>query len=160
MLSDLRTLRSRVFAALAAAMPKTVISSALVLGALATGSAICLDEAFAAPEVLSDLKGMDQKSIEAELGAPDERRGAGQGRESWLYGSSVLLFRDGRVTAWSDAGELLSRRNMAKVKRGAAGEEESVSGSSLIWRNPWTPWQELDAAQVVDELEQRGAAKR
>lgn len=118
---------------------------------LAAPASDCLAQA------LSDLKGLDQKQIEAQLGAPDERRGAGQGRESWLYGSSVLLFRDGVVTAWSDAGDLLGRKNITKVKK-VDGEEEALPSSSLLWRNPWTPWQDVNAAQIVDEIRQRAEA--
>ncbi len=102
----------------------------------------------AAAEQDERLSGLSGKEVERRFGPPDERRSGQEGKESWLYGKSVILFRNGKVTAWSNAGEMSGRENLATVRSGEDDEESS----RYLWQNPWTPQEGPNAKKVLEDL--------
>jgi hypothetical protein len=102
---------------------------------------------FASPGDAEDFKNKSMADIQNLLGDPDAKKSMGEGRESWSYGSSIVLFRDGTVTAWSDAGELREQKNLSQIQK----QEVAISP----WLNPWTPEPEVTAEEVVDDLLRR-----
>lgn len=107
----------------------------------------------------SGLSGLGAKEVETRLGPPDERRVTGDGRESWIYGRSVILFNNGKVTAWSNAGEMEGRQNLADVLI-----RDGADSSKYLWENPWTPRPGPQPRDILQELftrmdQQDGAEK-
>jgi len=58
------------------------------------------------------------------------------GSLEWTYGRSSIFFLEGKVTAWSDVGELSQRERIRSVKSEKPNSDDSLSG---VWKNPWTP---------------------
>lgn len=95
-----------------------------------------------------DLQGLGVEEVQATFGTPDQKTASESGRETWSYGRSIILFREGKVSAWSDAGELSRRKNLAKVQnKDVLAEQERE-----LWKNPWTPQQALGDRQVLQQL--------
>lgn len=95
------------------------------------------------------LKGSTLEQVRAVLGTPDAERNEAEGATSWVYGRSLVFFRNGRVTAWSNAGELEKRRNLARVAEDQGTEYEEFSSS---WKNDWTPQKAQKPEHVLREL--------
>ncbi len=95
------------------------------------------------------LKGMDTQQMQETFGQPDRVVTGTAGNERWHYGQSVVFVNQGRVVAWSDHGELSSRRNQTKVQR--LIKQDSTEGQSS-WVNSWTPADKADADEILDDL--------
>ena len=80
--------------------------------------------------------GLSQNQIEERFGKPDSERKKPNGSLEWNYGHSSIFFIDGKVSAWSDVGELNQRERIHSVKSEKPITDDSLSG---IWQNPWTP---------------------
>jgi hypothetical protein len=104
----------------------------------------------AKPVPVFSLKNLSVEEIGKRLGPPDQKRASANGRESWVYGKSIVFFSEGKVTAWSDAGEFTERKNLAQIQASSEKEEENLS---QIWINPWTP-NSMEHAQdeVLEEI--------
>ena len=80
--------------------------------------------------------GQTEAQMTARFGRPDEVRNKTNGSSEWLYGQSTLFFSGGKVSAWSDAGELAQRAQVNTLKRDDRQASDDLSGQ---WENPWTP---------------------
>jgi hypothetical protein len=90
----------------------------------------------AKPVPVFGLKNLSVEEIIKRFGPPDQKRASPNGRESWVYGKSIIFFSEGKVTAWSDAGEFAERKNLAQIQ---APPEKDEKDLSQVWINPWTP---------------------
>jgi hypothetical protein len=89
--------------------------------------------------------GISADELTAQLGKPDERSGD-PSSEKWKYGSSLVFLRDGKVTAWSDTGNLASRRTgRANFKR---KQERRVND----WAKAWEPQESLSRDKAIDSV--------
>ena len=80
--------------------------------------------------------GLSQSQIEDRFGKADSERKKPNGSVEWMYGRSSMFFLDGKVTAWSDVGELSQRERIHSIKTEKPINDDSLSG---VWQNPWTP---------------------
>ncbi len=80
--------------------------------------------------------GRTEGEMTQRFGRPDEIRNKSNGSAEWIYGASTLFFSAGKVSAWSDAGELSERAEVHKVKRDERETSDDLAGQ---WENPWTP---------------------
>ncbi|MCB0323086.1 MAG: hypothetical protein KDD69_05910 [Bdellovibrionales bacterium] len=101
-------------------------------------------------QAASALKGLTTSEVEQHFGPPDKRLNQTENAETWSYGRSIVLFKEGRVTAWSSAGELEQRRRVAQLQPEKKPEPQQFS--STEWENPWTPKVRPGADEVVLEL--------
>lgn len=127
---------------------KIVLASALLTAFPAVGST---QSAVESSRVDVGLKGLSGEEVEARFGAPDRRQADSDGRETWSYGRSLILFQGGRVSAWSNTGELERRSNVRELHDNNTPNLE-VEYSSTAWSNPWTPKEGVEADEVVLEL--------
>ncbi len=120
---------------------------------LVLNTALCSEvlsqEIFKKDQDIATLKGMKREQVLELIGKPDSTKGDVEttGKETWTYGRSLILFTDGIVSGWSNAGELRPRRNLARVKKSKNSEYDRYSSS---WENDWTP-QQLDRPEEVIE---------
>ena len=110
------------------------------------------------------LKGLSQKKIIELFGPPNRKYSSSQGSESWTYGSSIVFFTDGKVSAWSDSGELSHGQHVAAMQasHGFTGSNSFDSGHNPAdageltkrkhWKNAWTPKQEISEKDVLDSI--------
>ena len=61
-------------------------------------------------EVLS-LNDLSQKQIIKTYGKPDKIVKNAEKQSQWIYGESLIFFKEGKVTAWSDQGDLLNSKS-------------------------------------------------
>lgn len=94
-------------------------------------------------------KGLGPVQVAQRLGAPDSKRSHGDGRESWVYGKSILFFQDERVTAWSDAGDLGARENLAAIRSSSQSDYELFSKH---WKNVWTPAPDISVQDALEGM--------
>lgn len=80
--------------------------------------------------------GLSQSQIEERFGKADSERKKPNGSTEWVYGHSSMFFIDGKVSAWSDVGELSQRERIHSIKTEKPASDDSLSG---VWQNPWTP---------------------
>lgn len=80
--------------------------------------------------------GLTTGQVKTRFGDPDEVRNKPSGSTEWSYGRSVIFFSNDKVTAWSDAGELVQREKMALLKSDRSKRDDTLSEE---WVNPWTP---------------------
>ena len=127
------------------------VSTYLFVGVGSVPTAISEESSSSAPVIKEHqpktLKGMSATEVENLFGEPDERRASKEGKETWLYGNSVILFRSGSVTAWSDAGEMSQRQNLASLKA-----NQDARGARYRWKNSWEPTEGPTADDVLERL--------
>jgi len=97
--------------------------------------------------------GRTEAQMTERFGRPDEVRSKPNGSSEWLYGQSTLFFSGGKVSAWSDAGELSHRAQVNTLKSDERQASDDLSGQ---WENPWTPPHRKSSAaaglkQVIDQ---------
>ena len=84
----------------------------------------------------SALYGMNEAQIGERFGRPDDVRKKSEDSVEWIYGQSTVFFIQGKVSAWSDAGELAQRERLSALQSDKALRDDSLSDQ---WVNPWTP---------------------
>ena len=84
----------------------------------------------------ASLKDLSVEEVLKQFGPPDEKKQHSNDRESWFYGRSMIFFNQGKVSAWSNAGEISSRKNLAQIQ---APAEEASPKRAENWLNDWTP---------------------
>jgi hypothetical protein len=95
--------------------------------------------------------GLSVAEVARALGEPDRKGGAGgPGVESWYYGESMVLFADGKVSAWSDHGELSEREEMHQFDSSDSTASAPVEYHG--WENAWTAEKLPDAAELLDTI--------
>ena len=104
----------------------------------------------APPNDTGDLKNSTVEAILEKFGLPDQKRVESKERESWYYGRSINIFSSGRVVGWSDAGELLERKNLAQVEK--KPESEQPAGPVDAWENAWTPPKRPDSVDALKDF--------
>ena len=87
-------------------------------------------------QFLRSLRNLDSEEVEKIFGPADRQEELSDQRVSWWYGKSIIFFSQGRVYAWSDGGDLNSRRNLHQIKSKTSSEKNN---SSQLWANDWTP---------------------
>ncbi len=125
------------------------LASLLFLQFLLPLCALAQDTRLPAMQGLRGIKGLRASQVMRRFGEPDARRGDARVSGTWKYGSSILIFSKGRVTSWSDAGELASRQNLALIKETGLSDYEVFSAT---WENAWTPKRQLTANDILDDL--------
>lgn len=138
-------------------MPVARLGYGVGLWGLIVLAALCVPFAASAQNTATvQLQGMKAEEVERRFGQPDQRRASDSARETWTYGKSVLLFRNGVVSAWSDAGELSRLLNLAKVRTtDSRGKQERD-----LWKNPWTPQEGITEESILDELIDRALSEQ
>ena len=101
----------------------------------------------AAPDL--GLKGLSTVEVRERLGVPDQTQKTGRDQQSWFYGKSMVLFSKGTVTAWSNAGELSGRKNLAAIRE---AENRDIDLFSDRWSNPWTPRDEPNSKKILIDI--------
>lgn len=103
------------------------------------------------------LRGLSKDDLVRYLGKPDQVSSTLMGsnsddlRAEWRYGNSLVFLVDGKVTAWSDSGDLDSRRLISSLQpKNARGrlKDDSLDG----WKNAWEQEDEVTSDEVVSEL--------
>ncbi len=123
---------------------------ALFLGVfLASVSFVLAQESIQRSNDLTSLKGLSRTQIVKLLGKPDSLKEQPPEKEAWTYGRSLILFTDGVVSGWSNAGELRPRRNLARVKNPRSSEYDRFSSS---WTNDWTPQDLVEPEEVISDI--------
>ena len=83
-------------------------------------------------------------------GAPDKKIPRRQlNAEIWSYGESLIFVTSGRVTGWTDSGELMERAQQNER------EHEARTGDSFVhsgWKNEWSRYERVDERAVIDSL--------
>mgnify|MGYP001579510534 CR=1 FL=1 len=95
--------------------------------------------------------GLSVAEVARGLGEPDRKGGVGgPGVETWYYGESMVLFADGKVSAWSDHGELSEREEMHQFDSSDPAASAPVEYPG--WENAWTAEKLPDAAELLDTI--------
>jgi hypothetical protein len=95
------------------------------------------------------LKGLDSRQIQETFGPPDKVAHGSPGNERWHYGQSVVFLNDGKVVAWSDRGDLVTRRKQIELQRNIKRDEVDKKSD---WVNTWTPNDTADVDEILDDL--------
>jgi len=74
------------------------------------------------------LNDLTEYQIIKTYGKPDNIVKSSKEDSRWLYGKSLIFFTKGKVSAWSDQGDLLSKES------GAIKLDHYMQG----WKNAWT----------------------
>ena len=123
-------------------MTKFILGIFAVIVLVIYNSASCL----AQPGV--ELQGLSAKEVVQHFGPPDQKQKTSSGKETWSYGRSIILFRDGKISAWSDAGELAKRIKLAKL----SNKDRRATQEREHWKNPWTTQKPLSNKQLLYQL--------
>ena len=104
------------------------------------------------------LRGLSKEELVKYLGKPDQisvplakENGSDNQRAEWRYGNSLVFLVSGKVTAWSDSGDLESRKLLSGLQpKGARArlKEGGLEG----WKNAWEKEDEVTSDQVVSDL--------
>jgi hypothetical protein len=105
------------------------------------------------------LRGLSQDELMKYLGKPDQiaKQGASadstsdKKRSEWRYGNSLVFIVDGKVTAWSDSGDLEARKLVSSLQP-KNGRGRLKDGGLEGWKNAWQKEEEVTSDQVVSEL--------
>lgn len=95
-----------------------------------------------------DLKGLTGAEVKTRFGEPDEIKNDSSRSEAWYYGKSLIIFEDGKVEGWSDAGQLRGRENLAAIRSSSSDYDLFLRR----WVNAWTLRKPLEPQQVVLDL--------
>lgn len=93
------------------------------------------------------LKGMSPEEVLERFGKPDRSDESVEERQIWYYGKSMILFNNGKVSAWSNTGELQGRNNLSTIR-----DKRRVNSFAANWVNVWTPIDRLSANDVIQSL--------
>ncbi len=85
------------------------------------------------------LNDLTEYEILKTYGKPDNIEKSNKEDSRWLYGKSLIFFTKGKVSAWSDQGDLLSK------------ESESIKLDRYMrdWENPWTYKSEKNEDKIL-----------
>ncbi len=75
--------------------------------------------------ILNDLS---EKQIIKTYGKPDKIVKSSKKQSQWIYGESLIFFSEGKVSAWSDQGDLLNNKS----------EFLKLDIYMKNWDNPWS----------------------
>lgn len=92
------------------------------------------------------LKGLTKKEILSKFGKPDRSQKKIPGRETWLFGQSMIFFSKEKVMAWTDSGELAQRNNLSAVR---PLNPKGLARYSNSWENAWTPKSRQESREEV-----------
>ena len=99
----------------------------------------------------SGLAGLSSEELVRKFGVPDKKSADGL-RETWTYGQSEIFITDGRVSAWSDSGDLFGRRVKAGLSPRGAEKEEKPLPAGDGWVNAWQKEKKVTSEEVIDEI--------
>jgi len=97
---------------------------------------------------LSSIRGLKPDELVGVLGKPDSKTSAGN-REEWRYGNSLIFIQNGSVNAWSDGGDLVSRKVISNLR---TDEKKSSTTEFSGWKNAWEKEESIAADDVISEL--------
>ncbi len=115
---------------------------ALLFAAFGLATVLFPGHSFAQPSQHStsnrpaSLYGLSESQITDRYGKPDDVKTKSDKSAEWFYGQSSVFFLEGRVSAWSDAGELQQRERLTALQADKHQRDDSLSEQ---WVNPWTP---------------------
>jgi hypothetical protein len=95
---------------------------------------------------LEELSNLHKERLLELYGQPD-RAITSSGEEQLYYGRSVIFLSAGRVTGWSDSGDLVSRRIQTQFTR-----PRETPGAYHGWENAWTRAKDVTPEEVIDDL--------
>jgi len=72
-------------------------------------------------------------------------------RAEWRYGNSLVFLVDGKVTAWSDSGDLESRKLVSSLQP-KGSRARMKEGGLEGWKNAWEKEDEVTSDEVVSDL--------
>jgi len=126
-----------------------LLLSAVAVGA-ASAQAPSVELSFGGDPVDTLRAGLSAEYVGAQFGAPDEvvKTSAGEG-ERWRYGESSIFFRDGRVTAWSDNGDLGARRE--RLAFTTPDKPRFKYFFQMGWKNAVTPLGQVRIEQLLEQ---------
>jgi hypothetical protein len=104
------------------------------------------------------LRGLSKDELIKYLGKPDQVStpssndvNSSNPRAEWRYGNSLVFLIDGKVTAWSDSGDLESRKIVSSLQpKGGRGRLKDTGLAG--WKNAWEKEEEITSDEVVSEL--------
>ncbi len=99
------------------------------------------------------LRGLSREELIRYLGKPDQilTPASNPSRAEWRYGNSLIFLVDGKVSAWSDSGDLEERKLISSLQpKNARGrlKDSNLDG----WKNAWEKEDEVTSDEVVDDL--------
>ena len=104
------------------------------------------------------LRGLSKDELVKYLGKPDQissptsKNEANENqRAEWRYGNSLVFLVDGKVTAWSDSGDLESRKLVSSLQSKGARARMKDAGLDG-WKNAWEKEDEITSDEVVSDL--------
>lgn len=119
-------------------------------------AALCL-LAQSAPVNKDYLRGLNKEELVKYLGKPDQisppssNNTDPKARAEWRYGNSLVFLIDGKVTAWSDSGDLESRKLVSSLQP-KGGRARLKDGGLEGWKNAWQKEDEITSDEVVSDL--------
>lgn len=143
-------------------MPKIVISRALLnlfffvfFSLFYIAKVVCADDLppAARGRLINTpiVSGATQAEVSRALGEPDSREQPRAEVEIWNYGNSLVLFSGGRVSGWTDQGELAERKDLQEFSR-PTNSVRAPEFSELGWHNAWTPDVPPNRSEEIDTL--------
>lgn len=98
---------------------------------------------------LSLRSGIESQEVLDRFGEPDRRVASpGEGRESWYFGNSIIFMSDQKVTAWTDAGDLIEHQTYKSL----APEEHAKDFKLQGWTTAWEQNSSVSEEQIIDEI--------
>lgn len=129
----------------------SVLAAAICVCAVIATGAGAEDTLSGARASLRSISALTTEEISKQFGPPDKRE-AKDSREQWFYGTSVIFFTNGKVSAWSDAGELEERHLLASLAPAPKSKTENEALQPPGWKNAWQREDRVTSDQVIDEL--------
>lgn len=111
-----------------------------------------------APANRDYLRGLSKEELTKYLGKPDQVSSSTLNgsddqnyRAEWRYGNSLVFLVNGRVTAWSDSGDLESRELVSSLQpKNGRGRLKDIGLDG--WKNAWEKEDDITSEEVVSEL--------
>ena len=127
-------------------------------GVIAFGCSVCLGSpTFAADllatetSALSPRAGMTSDDIYRSYGKPDSQETKpGNSIETWHYGASMIFFAGGKVTGWTDRGELADHKAAHDFQPASHVAQKPFAEEG--WHNAWTPEHKTESGEVIDTI--------
>lgn len=100
-----------------------------------------------------EIKNMSVDEILKRFGEPDIKRVELNGTQTWLYGKSVLIFTEGKVSAWANPTDLLHKEKMVSIRQSESTKKQSREVVFSRWINAWTPRKYEDScSEILEEI--------
>lgn len=120
---------------------------------ISVGSASAVDPLWQdqlVPESELNLRsGTESQEVLERFGEPDRRvTSPGEGRESWYFGNSIIFMSDEKVTAWTDAGDLVEHQTYKSLAPEGHVKDFKLQG----WTTAWEQKSSVSEEQIIDEI--------